>query len=420
MTGRGPTGLSPSGADTQGSAGEFIAADVEGMGYAFTSSGVVWSPADRPFAERPSSDSTSPRDRRPAVDRDPVPPTLPERIFADARPSVAFVTTLSDRAEKYRIVRSIAGTGSGLVWDDQGHIVTSRHVIEYVQGANVRLSDGSRWQAKLINFDRESDVAVLQIKRRGKALTPIRVGTSADLVVGMTAFNVSSPYALMDSLTSGLISGLNRDIQTPDGLQLRGMIQTDAPTHTGSSGGALIDDQGRVIGMNTAVPLESGHASGVGFAIPIDSLQEIVPRLIRTGMQWHHDFGFVTLQEFEVHVSSPQRGGGSPLSRPGAPELPSGGLVVTNVETSSGAAKAGLRAWVPLQSQDGSLRTVPRDILIGVDGAPISSGIDVEAAIAKLGPGEPLKVDIWRNGMELSVLIHRTADLEPTVRKEER
>lgn len=385
-----------------------------------------WSAADRPFTARPVNPGASSLGPRSVVEREWVPPTLPERIFADAQPSVVLVATLSDREEKFKRVRFVAGTGSGLVWDQDGHIVTSRHVIENVVGANVTFSDGSRWAARLINVDQDSDVAVMKIERRPGALTPIRVGTSADLVVGMTSFSVSSPYGLQDSLSSGLVSGLNRNILTSNGLEIGGMIQTDAPLHPGSSGGALIDDQGRVIGMNTAVHLESGLPSGVGFAIPMDRLQEIVPRLIRTGMHRYGGYGFSTLSvesmlsqddEYAEHL---KRRGGSLLSRSGGSELPTQGLVVTNVEPESGAAGAGFRSWVQLQGGNGSGRTVVRDVVVGVAGVALSDGVELKQAIAKLAPDEPLKLDIWRNGMELSVIVQRTATPRDTVRSEGR
>ena len=385
-----------------------------------------------PFAVRPPAGVTNAHGPRPVLERQSVPPTLPERIFADANPSVVLVATLDDRPGKFRPVRFVAGTGSGLIWDREGHIVTSSHVIEQVKGANVTLSDGSRWAAKLINFDRESDVAVLQIKSRGTDLTPIRVGTSYDLVVGMTAFSVACPYALRGSLASGLISGLNRNIQTTSGLEIGGMIQTDAPLHPGSSGGALIDDQGRVIGMNTAVHLESGLTTGVGFAIPMDRLQEIVPRLIRTGAHWFEEFGFITLSaEVSEHALSnyggyltrAKMGGASPLSRPVAerePGLPSQGLVIRGVEADSGAEKAGLLRFAPLGARDGSTLVIPRDVVIGVSGEPISNGLDLKRAIAALGPDEPLKLDVWRNGIELSVLVQRTSALPGNDRPQDR
>ena len=391
-----------------------------------------WPSSSRPFAPRPASDGMDSGEPRPVVAREPAPPTLPERIFADANPSVVLVSTLTDSPGKFNDVSFVAGTGSGLVWDREGHIVTSRHVIDKVKGANITLSDGSIWGAKLINLDYEKDVAVLQIKPLGVSLTPIRVGTSHDLSVGMNAFSVACPYALRNSLTTGLISALDRNIKTPGGLRLGGMIQTDTTMHRGSSGGALIDDQGRVVGMNTAVHVESGLASGVGFAIPIDSLQEIVPRLIRTGMHWHDEFGFLTLSgetsvstlnEYETYLTRGRRVGASPLSRPVVgrrPELPARGLVITEVEAESGAAKAGLRRWVPLPSNDGFRRIVPQDVVIGAGGEPVSSSSDLERAIASLGPDEPLRLDVWRNGDELSLMLQRTATHLKAERAQER
>ncbi|MEM8712123.1 MAG: trypsin-like peptidase domain-containing protein, partial [Planctomycetota bacterium] len=288
----------------------------------------------------------APGERRPTVVRTPAPDPVGKLIFEDALSTVVHVTTLATRAENVPMNESVAGTGSGLVWDRHGHIVTSRHVIAGVKGANVLFSDGRGLSAKLIATDEATDIAVLRVDAPAGTLTPIRVGTSYDLRVGMRAFSVACPYGLRHSLASGLISGLDRTIRLTTALQLGGVVQTDTSVQPGCSGGALIDDQGRVIGMNAAIHWDSQREPGVGFALPIDLLQNVVPRLIRDGLRWHFEFGFVTAtaaqsEDFLERVgarytSTALPGGassGTPLARVQRPYLPESGLVVMGVDS---------------------------------------------------------------------------------------
>lgn len=427
------------------SGGSVSALDPDGYDLAETEPGFVlreelqgdpWSRFEREFAPRPTEAEADPFGPRPSVERAPSDPSLAQRIFEDARASVAHVTTLSihtqpahagpgspatedadsTQVEPRSLYESVAGTGSGLVWDRSGHIVTSRHVIENVGGANVTLADGTSWQAKLIGVDAATDIAVLQIAAQRAQLTPIRVGTSHDLAVGMSVFSVACPYGLGHSLSTGSISGLNRRIQSTIARTLRGTIQTDAPLHPGSSGGALIDDQARVIGMNTAIHMDSGRAPGVGFALPIDRLQVVVPALIRGGQRWYPEFGFMTesaagsrarLTRIEEEIARSELPGSALLARLGDSPLPLFGLVVTEIDPSGPADEAGLRGMVMLVNTSRKTGFYVRDVVVQAGGLEIRSPSDLERVIKTLLPEEPLALGIWRRGTLVPLTIDR-------------
>ncbi|QDV09641.1 Putative serine protease HhoB precursor [Planctomycetes bacterium Poly30] len=418
-----PPGSSPGRADGLTSQGQGQGASVASTGLGYLSPEPP-SRADIPFAPRHSDGDLDRFAPRPVVERVPSEPTLAQRIFEDARASVAHVRTLNLRTERTEgpiDLRSVAGTGSGLVWDTRGHIVTSRHVVENVNGADVTLSDGSQWVARLIGVDDNTDIAVLQIAASPEQLVPIRVGSSSDLVVGMSVFSVACPYGLGHSLSTGSISGLNRSIQSTIARVLHGTIQTDAPIHPGSSGGALIDDQARVIGMNAAIHLDSERAPGVGFALPIDRLQEVVPALIMRGPGWYHEFGFTVAgaedsRDFRETASKliqeSRLPNGSPLSLPGQPlprdpSLPDSGLVIVDIDPASAAAEADLRGVSRLVHPSGGNAFLLRDIIVRAGGDPVTSATDIDRAIASLEPGEPLQLGVWRRGEEVSILVAR-------------
>ena len=211
-----------------------------------------------------------------------------ENLFEAATPSVVYITTFAERTDRLTMnaVEVPVGTGSGFVWDRQGHIVTNWHVIKGAQGAKVVLTgrDGqtSSYDARLVGFNPDKDVAVLKIDA-GVELTPIRVGESAPLRVGQTALAIGNPFGLDHTLTVGVVSGLGREVQSPTGRPITGVLQTDAAINPGNSGGALLDSSGNLIGMNTAIYSPSGASAGIGFALPVDTLKYQVDTLIRVG-----------------------------------------------------------------------------------------------------------------------------------------
>ena len=200
-------------------------------------------------------------------------------------PSVVYITTQSVVRDRFtmNVLEIPQGTGSGFIWDQQGHIVTNFHVIREANRAEVMLADKSTFQAELVGVAPDRDLAVLRIDAEPDRLRPIPLGTSSDLEVGQKVFAIGSPFGLDQTLTTGVISGLGRQIESIGGRTIEGVIQTDAAINPGNSGGPLLDSSGRLIGVNTAIFSPSGVYAGVGFAVPADIVNRIVPDLIRYG-----------------------------------------------------------------------------------------------------------------------------------------
>lgn len=206
-------------------------------------------------------------------------------IFALTSPSVVHITTARQALNLFtlNVLEIPQGTGSGFVWDEAGHVVTNFHVIQGADAARVTLADQSTWRAKLVGVYPDRDLAVLRIDAPPERLHPIPIGESKGLKVGQKVLAIGNPFGLDQSLTTGVVSALNREIESITGRTIRGVIQTDAAINPGNSGGPLLDSAGRLIGVNTAIYSPSGASAGIGFAIPVDEVNRIVPRLIREG-----------------------------------------------------------------------------------------------------------------------------------------
>jgi S1-C subfamily serine protease len=199
-----------------------------------------------------------------------------------ASPSVVHITSMGLRRDGFsrNVYQVPEGTGSGFIWDDSGHVVTNYHVVRKASGAEVVLSDGSKWEAQLVGVAPEHDLAVLWIDAPKSKLTPLAIGTSHDLQVGQMVYAIGNPFGLDHSLTMGIISALGREIQSATDEPIKEVIQTDAAINPGNSGGPLLDSAGRLIGVNTAIYSPSGVSAGIGFAIPVDDVNSVVPDLI--------------------------------------------------------------------------------------------------------------------------------------------
>src|SRR5258706_8169748 len=206
-------------------------------------------------------------------------------VFKAASVSTVNITTLETQRGFFslNVTQVPKGTGTGFIWDDRGHIVTNFHVILGGSGAIVTLSDQTTWKAVLVGASPDRDLAVLRIDAPKEKLKPILIGTSKDLLVGQKVYAIGNPFGLDQTLTTGIISALNREIESVTQRPIRGVIQTDAAINPGNSGGPLLDSAGRLIGVNTAIFSPSGASAGIGFAIPVDEVNRIVPRLIRDG-----------------------------------------------------------------------------------------------------------------------------------------
>jgi S1-C subfamily serine protease len=252
-------------------------------------------------------------------------------VFRRAAASVVHVANLAIRQDLFSldVMRIQQGTGSGFVWDTSGHIVTNFHVIEDGDSFKVRLSDQSEYEARVVGYAANKDLAVLKINAPASRLTPLPVGVSQTLLVGQKVLAVGNPFGLDHSLTVGVVSAPGRELRSPGGRKIYDVIQTDAAINPGNSGGPLLDSSGRLIGINSAIYSPSGASAGIGFAIPIDAVKKLVPQLIAHRRPVVPGIGIVALPE-----SMAQRN-----------QLD--GVVVQEVVPGSPAAKAGLQPIAP-------------------------------------------------------------------------
>ncbi len=271
-------------------------------------------------------------------------------------------------------------TGSGFVWDAAGHIVTNNHVIQGGGDIQVRLSTGEVVPATLAGTDPNYDLAVLKLGRVTASPPPIAIGTSGDLKVGQFTYAIGNPFGLDHTLTTGVVSALQRRLPTAEGRELSGVIQTDAAINPGNSGGPLLDSAGRLIGVNTAIFSPSGASAGIGFAIPVDVVNRVVPNLIRTGRTPSPGIGIVAASE------------------DAAARLGIDGIVVVRVLPGSPAAQAGLQG---VDSASGELG----DIIMGVNGRPVRRLADLTAALEASGVGRSVALQVERDGRAVTVTV---------------
>jgi S1-C subfamily serine protease len=299
------------------------------------------------------------------------------QVFRDVSPSVAFITTVQRRAIGFReVVEVPAGNGSGFVWDADGHVVTNFHVIQGGGGARVTLHDTTEWPAELVGISPDHDLAVLKIGAPAEKLVPIKVGRSADLVVGQKALAIGNPFGLDFTLTTGIVSALGRSFPALSGRVIEDVIQTDAAINPGNSGGPLLDSAGRLIGVNTLIASPSGASAGVGFAVPVDTVNRVVPQLIAHGK--------VVRPQLGIQVA-PQ----TLLRRAGVK-----GVLVVEVQPGSPAERAGLRGTY----RDEAGELVLGDVIQGLGGREVASLNDLHAALERHEPGETVTLRVLRDG----------------------
>jgi S1-C subfamily serine protease len=309
------------------------------------------------------------------------------QLFEDSAPSVAFITTKGLQQDRYtnQILEVPAGTGSGFIWDTLGHIVTNFHVIKEGQKWEVTLSDQSIWDAELVGFESRKDLAVLKINAPLEKLKPILVGSSHDLRVGQSVYAIGNPFGLDQSLTTGIVSALGREIESIARIPIRDVIQTDAAINPGNSGGPLLDSSGRLIGVNTAIYSPSGASAGIGFSVPVDIVNWVIPDLVL--------YGKVQRPVLGVELVSEQN-----MQRWGLE-----GAMILDLVPGGGAEEAGLMPT--MQSRQGNVRL--GDIITGLEGKLIKNNYDLILALEKYKPGENVSVSVSRDGKtrEVSVLL---------------
>ncbi len=273
--------------------------------------------------------------------------------------------------------------GSGFVIDKAGHIVTNYHVIEGARSVDVSFSNNESMRARIVGADPSTDIAVLQVNAHSRALTPLQLGNSDDVNVGDAVVAIGNPFGLERTVTAGIVSALQRVIQAPNAYSIDHVIQTDAPINKGNSGGPLLDAQGKVIGVNSQIQSETGGNVGIGFAVPIDTVKTVAAQIIKTGHVEHAFLG-IRVQAVTPSVARLFR---LPASR---------GLLVASVQPRSAAAKAGLHAGKQQVTVSGESYPLGGDLIVGVDGAPLSSLNQLRDVISAKQPGDKVALEIYR------------------------
>ncbi|KAJ8625026.1 hypothetical protein MRB53_033556 [Persea americana] len=300
------------------------------------------------------------------------------RLFQENTPSVVYITNLAVRQDAFTldVFEVPQGSGSGFVWDKDGHIVTNYHVIRGASDLRVALADQSTYDAEVVGFDQDKDVAVLHVDAPKDKLRPIPIGVSADLLVGQKVYAIGNPFGLDHTLTTGVISGLRREISSAaTGRPIQDVIQTDAAINPGNSGGPLLDSSGNLIGINTAIYSPSGASSGVGFSIPVDTVGGIVDQLVR--------FGKVTRPVLGIKFAPDQS----------VEQLGLSGVLVLDAPANGPAGKAGLRPT----KRDTFGRLILGDIITSVNGKKVNNGSDLYRILDQCKVGDTVIVEVLRD-----------------------
>ncbi len=304
-------------------------------------------------------------------------------LFKFVSPSVVYITSIAVQTDffSFRALEIPQGTGSGFIWDDNGYIVTNFHVIKDAQTAEVTLANSSTWKAKLVGLEPDKDLAVLKIDAPKNLLRPISVGTSSDLEVGQKVFAIGNPFGFDHTLTTGVISGLGREIESITRRPIQGVIQTDAAINPGNSGGPLLDSAGRLIGINTAIFSPSGAYAGIGFAVPVDVVNRIVPQIIRYGKVQKPVLGVTIAEDYLV-------------KRIGAE-----GVLIFTVTPGGAADKAGVRPT----RRDRRGRLMLGDLIVAVDNKTVRESRDLFRILDTHNIGDTVRLRVRRPDGEVDL-----------------
>jgi S1-C subfamily serine protease len=316
-------------------------------------------------------------------------------IFRNASPSVVFITTQTQVVDLWsrNVFKVKQGTGSGFIWDSAGHVVTNYHVIEGARSARVRLNDQRSFEAVLVGASPSHDLAVLRISVSLDPPPPQPIGSSHDLLVGQKVFAIGNPFGLDRTLTTGVISALDRTIGGEDNRVIENLIQTDAAINPGNSGGPLLDSAGRLIGVNTAIYSPSGAYAGIGFAVPVDEVNRVVPDLLAYGRYQRPSLGVLVDDDVSKAVTE---------------RLGVDGALILRVEPGSAAERAGLRGT----RISGSDTVIPGDVIQRLNGAPVTNVNGLREEIAKARIGDQARLQVWRNGQLIEVQVTLEAATE--------
>ena len=294
-------------------------------------------------------------------------------LFERTAPSVVYIFTRNGRGTS-------GGAGSGFVWDRGGHVVTNDHVVQGARQVAIRLDNGEMVGATVVGTAPDYDLAVVRLGETRAHLRPIPIGRSEGLKVGQSVFAIGNPYGLSRTLTKGIISALDRHLPTANSRVVRGVIQTDAAINPGNSGGPLLDSAGRLIGVNTAITSETGVGSGIGFSVPVDIVNRIVPQLIRDGRVPRPGIGIVVVDDES------------------AARLGVNGLIITRVLPRSAAERAGLRS-ANLDARELG------DVITNVNGVAVRTIAQFAAELARVGIGNRVRLTIVNRGNKREVAV---------------
>jgi 2-alkenal reductase len=300
-------------------------------------------------------------------------------LFEEVSSSVVYIVTKTTERQWFRDVEKV-GMGSGFLWDRAGHIVTNHHVLAGATEVYVKVSDIQMIPAKVVGIAPDYDLAVLKLSRLITTLSPVPIGTSDDLQVGQSVFAIGNPFGLDRTLTTGIISALNRTLPTKTNREIRGVIQTDAAINPGNSGGPLLDSSGRLIGVNTAIISKSGGYAGIGFAVPVDIVNRVVPAIISKGRVERPGIGIAVLSEEQ------------------AAQLGINGVVVTQVTLGSSAEAAGIRG-IDFR------RRILGDVITHINGKPVRTVAEIASILQDAGVGSKVEVTVQRDDSRRLVMI---------------
>lgn len=313
-------------------------------------------------------------------------------VYRAVSPGVVYIqstTTVRDFFGLYSEARE--GAGSGSVIDEQGDILTNYHVIANSEKLTVSFGTGKNYPARVVGSDPDTDLAVVRLLQPPKEpITMVPLGDSDKLVVGQKVLAIGNPFGLDRTLTTGVISGLQRPIRAQNGRQIEGAIQTDASINPGNSGGPLLDSHGRMIGINSQIESPSGASAGVGFAIPVNIAKRIVPQLIRNGAVLRPKLG-ITPREVESLGRQVQL----PVTE---------GVLIWSVQPGGAADNAGLRGLSQTEDNDIELG----DIIVAIDGEKVSNNDDLFKILDKHQIGDTVNVEIIRRGRRMTVPVKLT------------
>lgn len=307
-------------------------------------------------------------------------------IFEQASPAVVYISTSKRMMNPWtrNIFNVPQGTGSGFVWDKLGHVVTNNHVIARASEAQIRLNDGRSYMATLVGTSPDHDLAVLRIRVPINSPPAVPIGASADLKVGQKVFAIGNPFGLDHTLTTGVISALDRSLSGSGNSSIDHLIQTDAAINPGNSGGPLLDSAGRLIGINTAIYSPSGAYAGIGFSVPVDTVNRVVPELIAKGQYARPQLGVEINEEVNQTLLS---------------QLGVEGVLILRVYPGSAAQAAGLRG-TSIDDQGG---VAPGDVITHLGGAKVSSVRELLSRLDDFSVADTTTVTIWRNGEILKI-----------------